>query len=325
MKYYFAPTNVSYIFHTLLTLFLPHDIILQQPTQEVIFIKDYTHYPRTNRFFSGAEEKFEILINSHRYLVKFQKNSEVGLTYNHVSEYLGSHIFQSVGIPTQETFLGTCDGRPVVVMKNFLRQHETFVPFNGIGESSLERDKELYQYTYEDITRMLQENTKSTHVAETLERFWDMFIVDALIGNFDRHGGNWGFLKKDNQYRIAPVYDNGSSLFPRLNSDDKLQEILHSRQALDARIFTFPTSHIKMGHRKSSYYEVIYSLKYDACNEALLRIIPRINFNRINTLIDETPGISTLRKHFYKTILWERYEKILLASYQKLTQQGVAP
>ena len=26
------------------------------------------------------------------------------------------------------------------------------------------------------------------------ERFWDMFIVDALIGNWDRHNGNWGFL-----------------------------------------------------------------------------------------------------------------------------------
>ncbi len=26
------------------------------------------------------------------------------------------------------------------------------------------------------------------------KRFWDMFIVDALIGNWDRHNGNWGFL-----------------------------------------------------------------------------------------------------------------------------------
>ena len=24
--------------------------------------------------------------------------------------------------------------------------------------------------------------------------FWNMFIVDALIANFDRHNGNWGFL-----------------------------------------------------------------------------------------------------------------------------------
>lgn len=30
---------------------------------------------------------------------------------------------------------------------------------------------------------------------EELENhFWNMFIVDSLIGNWDRHNGNWGFL-----------------------------------------------------------------------------------------------------------------------------------
>ena len=39
-----------------------------------------------------------------------------------------------------------------------------------------------------------------------------MFIVDALIANFDRHGSNWGFIKKYNKYRLSPILDNGSSL-----------------------------------------------------------------------------------------------------------------
>ena len=79
---------------------------------------------------------------------------------------------------------------------------------------------------------MLRENMKSTNVEETIDRFWDMFIVDALIGNFDRHGGNWGFIKKDNQYRIAPVYDNGSSLYPKLNTDEKLEPYSPPRKKL---------------------------------------------------------------------------------------------
>ena len=281
-------------------------------------MKDFSEYPRSQVLFSGAERKFEITIKGYKYIVKFQKNSEIGLTYNHVSEYLGSHIFRSVGIPVQETFLGTCDGKNVVVMKNFLEQGDILVPFNGVGESSLERDKELYQYTYEDIIIMLQENTKSTRVEETVERFWDMFIVDAFIGNFDRHGANWGFIKRDNRYRIAPVYDNGSSLYPKLNSDERLENILNSREEIDKRIFTFPTSHIKIGSRKSSYYEVISSLRFEECNRALLRIVPRIRFEVIDQLIDETEGISELRRVFYKKILRERYEKILLASYKKL-------
>lgn len=281
-------------------------------------MRDYSKYKKTPVMFSGAEKKFEIIIDGYRYIVKFQKNSEVGLTYNYVSEYLGSHIFQSIGIPVQETFLGTYDGKNVVVMKNFLEPEDALVAFNGVGESSLERDKELYQYTYEDITAMLTENMKSTNVAETIERFWDMFIVDALIGNFDRHGGNWGFIKRDNKYRIAPVYDNGSSLYPKLNTDEKIAEVLDSQEEIDKRIYQFPTSHIKVKNRKSSYFEVISSLQFEACNEALKRIVPRIDLERINRIIDEMEEISELRKQFYKTMLQQRYEKILMYSYRML-------
>ena len=278
-------------------------------------MRDYSKYEKTPVMFSGAEKKFEIIIDGHRYIVKFQKNSEVGLTYNYVSEYLGSHIFQSIGVPVQETFLGTYDGKNVVVMKNFLEPEDALVAFNGVGESSLERDKELYLYTYEDITTMLTESMKSTNVAETIERFWDMFIVDALIGNFDRHGGNWGFIKRNNQYRIAPVYDNGSSLYPKLNTDEKILEVLASQEEIDKRIYQFPTSHIKVKNRKSSYFEVISSLQFEACNDALKRIVPRIDLECINRIIDEIEEISDLRKQFYKTMLQQRYEKILMYSY----------
>lgn len=281
-------------------------------------MQDFTMYPKTLALFSGAEKKFEIIIDGQRYIVKFQKNSEIGLTFNHISEYLGSHIFQSVGIPVQETFLGTYNGKNVVVMKNFLKPEDALVAFNGVGESSLERDKELYQYTYEDITAMLTENMKSTNVAETIERFWDVFIVDALIGNFDRHGGNWGFIKRDNQYRIAPVYDNGSSLYPKLNTDEKITEVLASQEEIDKRIYQFPTSHIKVKNKKSSYFEVISSLQFEACNEALKRIVPRIDMERVNRIIDDIEEISELRKRFYKTMLQQRYEKILMYSYRML-------
>ena len=281
-------------------------------------MRDYSMYEKTPVMFSGAEKKFEIIIEGHRYIVKFQKNSEVGLIFNHVSEYLGSHIFQSIGIPVQETFLGTYDGKNVVVMKNFLEPEDALVAFNGVGESSLERDKELYQYTYEDIKAMMRENMKSTNVEETIDRFWDMFIVDALIGNFDRHGGNWGFIKRDNKYRIAPVYDNGSSLYPKLNTDDKLEAVLASENEINERIYKFPTSHIKVKNRKSSYFEVINSLQFEACNDALKRIVPRIDLERINAIIDEIEGISEVRKHFYKVMLQQRYEKILMCAYRQL-------
>ena len=190
-------------------------------------MRDYSKYPDGNRFYSGAERKKSILINEKPYLVKFQKNSREGLRFNHVSEYLGSHIFSLLGIETQETFLGIYKGENVVVIQDFLGEDEIFVPFNGVGDSSLEQDKEKYQYSYEDIIGMLQANVKLIDVHQTIDLFWDMFIVDAFIANFDRHGSNWGFIKKDNMYRLSPVFDNGSSLFPQLNSDEKIDELVN--------------------------------------------------------------------------------------------------
>ena len=107
---------------------------------------DYSRYPDGGRYYSGAERKKSILISGEPYIVKFQKNSREGSRYNHISEYLGSHIFALLGIDTQETFLGQYNGEDVVVIKDFLGEDEVFVPFNGVGDSSLEQDKEKYQY-----------------------------------------------------------------------------------------------------------------------------------------------------------------------------------
>lgn len=279
---------------------------------------DYAKYPDGGRFYSGAEKKKSILVNGNAYIVKFQKKSREGLRFNHVSEFLGSHIFSMLGIETQETDLGLYNGENVVAMKDFLFEDEVFVPFNGVGDSSLEQDKEKYQYSYEDIIEMLKNNMKLTDVEQTVDLFWDMFIIDALIANFDRHGSNWGFIKKDHQYRLSPIFDNGSSLFPQLNTDEKIEAVLSDQAEIDQRIYKFPTSQVKYHGEKSSYYGIISSLEFEECNRALVRITERVDLHRINKLIDSIEVISEKRKEFYKTILKQRFEKILLESYNKL-------
>ena len=268
--------------------------------------------------YSGAERKKSIIINGNPYLIKFQKNSREGLRFNHISEFLGSHIFSFLGLEAQETQLGLYNEENVVVIKDFLGEDEVFVPFNGVGDSSLEQNKEKYQYSYEDIIKMLKENVKLTDVEQTMEQFWDMFVVDALIANFDRHGSNWGFIKKNNQYRLSPVFDNGSGLFPQLNTDEKIAAVLNDQKEIEQRIYKFPTSQIKYQGKKSSYYEIISSLAFEECNKALVRITEKVDLKKMNKLIDTVEGISDIRKEFYKTILEQRFEKILLESYNKL-------
>ena len=57
----------------------------------------------------------------------------------------------------------------------------------------IDSERNGYGTELADILSTIDEQTAMD--SETLKtRFWDMFIVDALIGNWDRHNGNWGFL-----------------------------------------------------------------------------------------------------------------------------------
>ncbi len=280
---------------------------------------DFTNYQKSNTYFGGSEKKLGLIISGNEYMIKFQKQTEFGKRNNHISEYIGSHIFEMLGFECQETYLGTYDGEQVVACKSFIRDGYQFVPFNDVGESTLDQDKETYQYSYEDIMQMLRANSKLTNVDETINLFWKLFIVDALLGNFDRHGANWGFLKKNNKYKLAPIFDNGSSLFPNLVDEDEMLNIINSEEETNKRIYTFPTSQIKLNGKKSSYYDVISSLQFKECNIALANIYAKIDLDQIYSFIDnDVLFISDTQKRFYKHMITERFIKIIKVSYDRL-------
>ena len=283
---------------------------------------DFSKYAKTNTYYGGSEKKFGILIDGFEYMIKFQKyNNFGGKIYNHISEYIGCHIFELLGFKVQETYLGTYNNEEVVACKNFINKNNQFVPFNDVGESTLDNSKDRYHYDYEDIMKMLIDNSKLTNVKETIKIFWEMFIVDAIIGNFDRHGSNWGFLKKDNRYVISPIFDNGSCLFPNMIDEDIMIEIMSDEDMTNERVYKYPTSQIKLNGKKSSYFEVINSLKFKECNKALIKICKIYKQSKINFLIDSIDCISDTHKSFYKYLLEQRFNKIIKKSYDELMER----
>ena len=148
------------------------------------------------------------------------------------------------------------------------------------------------------------------------KHFWDMFVVDALLGNFDRHNGNWGFLFNEftGESGLAPVYDCGSCLLPQ--ADEKImREVLTNEDALHARIYQFPTSAIRQYDRKINYRDFLMKAEYEGCNEAVRRIVPRIDMNAISEFLDETPYLSDLQKAFYNHYIKARFDLILAPAF----------
>ena len=120
----------------------------------------------------------------------------------------------------------------------------------------------------------------------------------------------------------GPIFDNGSSLFPNLIDVNEMQLVVSSEEETNKRVFLFPTSQVRLNGRKSSYYEVIDSLEFEECNNALLRVYNKIDLAKIENVINDTPLISGIQKSFYLHMVKARYEKILKASYVKLLERG---
>lgn len=293
-------------------------------------IIDFTNMPRQNKTYAGANgSKISILFNNERYMLKFpgaaKRNANISYANGCISEYLGSQIFTLVGIPTQETILGVFSDRgrikTVVACKDFTDSRHIIQDFGSLKNTIIETSSNGYGTELSEILQTIE--TQSAMDAKIIsERFWDMFIIDALIGNWDRHNGNWGFLYdlETDRVSLAPVYDCGSCLFPQAD-EEMMRSALENSSEMDSRVFDRPLSGIKENGQKINYFRFISSLKDPSCCEAVKRIVPSIDMDRIHDLIYETPMLSEVQRLFYYSVLKERKERILDYSLQKILKR----
>lgn len=294
---------------------------------------DFTNLPTKNKTYAGANgSKICVVYKGEQYMLKFpappSRNKHMSYTNGCVSEYIGCHIFETIGIPVQKTLLGTYtkNGKEKVVVacKDFTSTGIVLQDFASLKNTIIDSEHNGYGTELSDIICAIEEQT-AINPYSLKEWFWDIFIVDSFIGNWDRHNGNWGFLynTETDKMDIAPIYDCGSCLFPQAD-DVIMQATIDNEDERNLRVFEIPLSGIKVNGKKINYHDFIFSLNNEDCNKALKRILPKIDMEEINLIIDETPYITELQKKFYKTILMERKEKILDVSFEKLRKRELA-
>ena len=293
---------------------------------------DFTNAVQKNKTYAGANgSKISVLYNGEQYMLKFPPfptiNNGISYTHSCISEYIGCKVFETVGIPVQETVIGTYTSKGkkkiVVACKDFTSQGITLQDFASLKNRIIDSERNGYGTELTDILSTIDEQTAMD--SETLKtRFWDMFIVDALIGNWDRHNGNWGFLYNNatDEVTLAPVFDCGSSLYPQAD-EDLMKKILNDKNELNHRIFDIPLSAVTYNGKKINYFKFLSEGKFPDCNKALKRIASRIDMKKIYEIIDNTPTITELQKEFYKTMLTERKERIIDFSLNRLTSDDM--
>lgn len=280
--------------------------------------------------YGGANgNKIHIRYQGTGYMLKFPpvpgRNKAMSYANSCISEYLACHIYNILGIQAQETLLGTYTDKRgkekvVVACKDFTAGGKKLIEFAQLKNTCIDSEQNGYGTELSSIMTAIREQTLIPQ-EEMVRFFWDMFVADALLGNFDRHNGNWGILVNEERQsaELAPVYDCGSCLYPQLALED-MQGVLEKEEEINKRIFVFPTSAVEEQGKKVSYFEFLSSLKNPDCNAALKRIHARIDLEKINQLIEETPFLVPVQKEFYQIMIRERKEKILDYSMKRLTK-----
>ena len=204
----------------------------------MIRMYDFNSLPRSGICYGGHNgSKRGIIIDNEKWFLKYPKSTksmdvlELSYTTTPLSEYIGSHIYEVIGLPVHETKLGVANGKVVVACKDFLNSSEVIVDYNSIKNEydeyiekaieSLSSSSSNSNNNLEEVLLIMENNSYFQMIPELKQRFWDMFIVDALINNNDRNEGNWGLIldRETSHLRIAPVFDNGAAFYNKSGNE----------------------------------------------------------------------------------------------------------
>lgn len=228
--------------------------------------------------------------------------------------YMSSHILGILGYPVYETTLGTLNGETVVACKNFVPQGGVLLEFERFMRRHYD-SSDIGRVPRTDQIYGIFENDPVLSARSGIFKacYWERFIGDALIGNFDRHKGNFGYLiDKDDSVSASPVYDNGSTLYPNLSEQD-MRDVLADPKEIMMRVKLFPKAALEMNGKKVDYYDMMASGIYDELTNAVVSTVPRIRTaaSAAYEFINGCDFLSDTRKAFYGTMLAERMTFIL--------------
>ncbi len=121
---------------------------------------DFSTLPRKNKAYAGANgSKISVVYNGEQYMLKFppapRKNLNMSYTNSCISEYIGSHILNIIGIRTQETLLGKFivndKEKIVVACKDFTSLGITLQDFASLKNQMIDSAHNGYGTELNDI------------------------------------------------------------------------------------------------------------------------------------------------------------------------------
>lgn len=158
-----------------------------------------------NNTTDGMLRKAWIIENNKRYLLKGGYKNEILQPFN---EVLATEICRRLGFDSVQYTLDVYKNSVVSKCPCFITKDTEFITCSQIV-NSMKRHENLEDYE-EYISILEREGIKNAR-----EKVENMYILDFLIMNEDRHLNNFGIIRDVNNLSwidVAPIFDNGMSL-----------------------------------------------------------------------------------------------------------------
>ena len=179
----------------------------------------------------GTKEKFwyrETGDGENDWLFKHPRSN----TGEHWAEKLAAEVARVLGIPHATVELAEFEGKPGSVSQSFVSDEQELVHGNQIMEWTVaEYDPSIRfgqsDHSFENIWNSFERVFEERRAAEKNRRlFAGYMVLDAVIGNTDRHHENWGLLRRQEEGQweggLAPTFDHASSLGRELLDERRL-------------------------------------------------------------------------------------------------------
>jgi hypothetical protein len=156
------------------------------------------------------------------------------------SEKIADELCKLINLPHAEYELAIFNNQKGTISKLFLPENGSLITGNEIlAQIFLDYRADinnLSQHTLDNIFRVFVNYSVDLPIKWTplagIETAVDIFIgyllLDAWIGNSDRHHENWAFIDLEGKSYLAPTYDHASSL-GRNESDKRRKQRLKTR------------------------------------------------------------------------------------------------
>lgn len=277
---------------------------------------EYSHWQVYEGASEGSGRSDKVwLINPDTKEIGLFKFTKTDKTTEHISEKLASELAGLIGLECARIEIGRYDSR--IGSMSYLINNKSEILIEGIylinkqypnydPASMYDNVNEEY-YSIEMILNSLDEyNLKG--------EFFKIAVFDFLIGNTDRHQNNWAVIRYSDNFRMCPMYDNGSSLCCYLQEDNIDSYLGKDKMKFNSLVNTKSRSRVRIDKKRKkepTHLEILQYIKlhyYDSVVDLIKVINKNITEYNLEKIISNYPDelLSPKRKALIKKFLLEK-------------------